>query len=53
MIEKIDNNTEASGRIVVSPIRLIDRAGSDCSPARTFGVDSETPVAFAAANVPE
>ena len=50
--EKMVNKTEASDRIAVSPIRLIGRAGADCSPARTFGVDFETPVAFAVVTVP-
>ncbi|MDH3921095.1 MAG: hypothetical protein OEU25_23280, partial [Rhodospirillales bacterium] len=50
--EKIVNKTEASGRIAVSPIRPIGKAGADYSPARTFGVDFETPAAFAVSTVP-
>lgn len=44
--EKIVNDTEASARILVSPIRPVGRAGPGCSTTRVLKTEAGSSAAF-------
>jgi hypothetical protein len=49
--EKIDNHNGPSERILVSPIRPVERSGRVCSPTRVIKSEAETSATFVVASV--